>query len=189
MGDTTQLARAQRELSRRARLVDASQLGRPTPCTEWDVRALLVHVVEGSGMARRLLDGAAAQDARAAFGREHGADLAAELDAAFAEELAAFERSGAMEMTVHHPAVGDIPGAVLCNFRTGDYVVHSWDLARATGQDEGLPEDLVTATWEMLQPMAPVIGRTGVFGTGPSGDVPDDAPRQRRLLDLTGRRP
>ena len=189
MGDPASLALAQEEVSRRVKAVDPAQWGRPTPCSEWDVRGLVVHVIEGSGMARRLLDGASAEHARAAFGVEHGTDLAAEMDAAFAAELEAFERAGAMEMTVHHPAAGDIPGAGLCDFRTGDYLLHSWDLARATGQDERLPEVLVTATWEALQPMAPIIGQIGVFGSGPSGDVPDDAPLHERLLDLTGRRP
>ena len=37
--------------------------------------------------------------------------------------------------------------------------------------------------------MAPIIGDIGVFGTGPSGTVADDAPLQQRLLDLSGRRP
>ncbi|MEA3021062.1 MAG: hypothetical protein QOI47_2586, partial [Actinomycetota bacterium] len=54
---------------------------------------------------------------------------------------------------------------------------------------ESLDQGPVGYVWEALQPMAPMIGQVGVFGTGPSGDVPDDAPLQQRLLDLTGRRP
>jgi hypothetical protein len=37
--------------------------------------------------------------------------------------------------------------------------------------------------------MAAMIGHVGVFGEGPSGNVPETAPLQTRLLDLTGRRP
>ena len=37
--------------------------------------------------------------------------------------------------------------------------------------------------------MAPFIAEIGVFGSGPSGTVAEDAPLQQRLLDLTGRRP
>ena len=188
-GDASNLALAQGELARRAKAIDTSQWALPTTCSEWNVRDLLVHVIEGSGMAQRLLDGASAQEARAAFGVEHGADLAAEIDDAFAHELSAFERDGSLKMVVHHPAAGDIPGAALCDFRTGDYLLHSWDLARATAGDERLPDVLVCATWDALQPIAPVIGEIGVFGTGPSGTVPESAPLHARLLDLTGRRP
>jgi hypothetical protein len=35
--------------------------------------------------------------------------------------------------------------------------------------------------------MAPHIRQIGVFGTGPSGTIPKEAPLQQRLLDLAGR--
>jgi hypothetical protein len=75
------------------------------------------------------------------------------------------------------------------HFRTSDYLLHSWDLARATRGDEQLHEGLVAATWDGMQPMAPFIAETGIFGDGPSGTVGEDAPLQQRLLDFTGRRP
>jgi len=152
------------------------------------VRDLVAHLVEGSRMAIRLLEGASAEEARAVFGVPHG-DLLEELDEAFAAELAAFAHPGALESVVHHPAAGEVPGATLYGFRTGDYVVHAWDLAHATGGDEVLPADLVAWVWQSLQPVASIIGQFGVFGSGPSGTVAEDAPLQRRLLDLTGRRP
>ena len=80
-------------------------------------------------------------------------------------------------------------GAQLFGFRVGDYALHGWDLARAIGADETLDDAVVQAIWAALQPMASVIGNSGVFGTGSSGQVADDAPLQTRLLDLTGRRP
>ena len=90
---------------------------------------------------------------------------------------------------MHHPAAGDVPGLTLYEFRTSDYLLHSWDVARATGGDESLDEGLVLLTWQGMQPMAPFIADIGMFGTGPSGTVAEDAPLQQRLLDLTGRRP
>ena len=82
-----------------------------------------------------------------------------------------------------------MPGARLLGFRIGDYTLHGWDLARAIGADEKLDEALVHAVWDALGPMSGVIGSSGVFGAGPSGQIADDAPLQQRLLDLTGRRP
>ena len=189
MADVTDLTSAQDEIRRRVAAVTAAQWGLPTPCADWSVRDLVVHLVEGARMAQRLLEGASADEARAVFGADHGDDLGGELDVALRGELDAFGGPKAFEMIVHHPGPGDIPGAAMYRFRIGDYLLHSWDLARATGGDEALPEDLVALTWDGLQPMVPVIGEIGIFGTGPSGTMAEDAPLHLRLLDLTGRRP
>jgi uncharacterized protein (TIGR03086 family) len=188
MGDVSELVAAQEQASRKVAALAEDQWALPTPCEHWDVRALVVHMVEGCRMARALLDGASAEESRRAFGVAHD-DVGAELGIAFADERDAFARPASFDMIVHHPAAGDIPGVRLYEFRTGDYLLHSWDLARATGSDERLPDDLVASVWTALQPMVPFIGQIGVFGTGPSGTVTDDAPLQERLLDLTGRRP
>jgi uncharacterized protein (TIGR03086 family) len=169
--------------------IGADQWDLPTPCTEWSVKNLVVHMIEGSRMTVALLQGASAEESRKVFGVDHSPDLVAELDGALTDELTAFEAPGAFETVVHHPAAGDVPGSTLYQFRTGDYLLHSWDVARATGGDESLDEGLVAVTWEGMLPMASIIGDFGVFGTGPSGTVADDAPLQQRLLDLTGRRP
>jgi uncharacterized protein (TIGR03086 family) len=112
------------------------------------------------------------------------AELTASLDAADAAFVAAGDLSG----TVSHP-IGDIPTMQFLGFRIGDYAIHTWDLARAIGADENLDAELVAGLWEQMSPMAPMIGTTGVFGEGPSGDVDETAPLQTRLLDLAGRRP
>ena len=189
MAGVNDLATAEDVIRQRVAAITAAQWDLPTPCTKWRVTDLVVHLIEGSHMALRLLQGASASDARSVFGRSHGSDLPSELDVALAEELAAFEEPDSLTMTVHHPAAGDVPGATLIEFRTADYLLHSWDIARATGADEELPEGLVATIWEGMQPMAPIIGDIGVFGSGPSGTVASDAPLQQRLLDLTGRRP
>ena len=189
MADVTDLATSQAEVRRRVAAIAPDQWDLPTPCADWSVRDLVRHMIGGSGMTVLLLAGASADESRAAFKVAHGPDLVAELDTALAAELAAFGEPDAFERTVHHPAAGDVPGATLYGFRTGDYLLHGWDVARATGGDERLHEGLVLTTWTAMQPMAPFIGQTGVFGSGPSGSVAEDAPLQVRLLDFTGRRP
>jgi uncharacterized protein (TIGR03086 family) len=189
MTDTTDIATAQAEIRRRVAAIGAGQWDLPTPCTDWNVTDLVVHMIEGSAMTLLLLQGASAKESLSAFGAAHGADLEAELDRALTDELAAFGKPDALDTIVHHPAAGDVPGSALYGFRTGDYLLHSWDVARATGGDETLDESLVAVTWEAMQPMAPFIAQIGIFGAGPSGTVDADAPLQRRLLDFTGRRP
>ena len=188
MVDVADLQDAQGVIGARVTELAPSDWARGTPCDGWDVRTLVVHLVEGTHMTIRLLDGASVEEARAVFGRSHG-DLPAELTDALGQEHAAFARPSSLTMTVHHPAAGDVPGQLLLEFRTTDYVLHTWDLARAVGGDEGLPAGLVATVWEGLQWMAPFINKTGVYGDGPSGTLDDDAPLQTRLLDLSGRRP
>ena len=84
--------------------------------------------------------------------------------------------------------MGDFPGAMRLTFRVGDLTTNTWDLARATGGDEQLHPELVELVWASLEPIRDSIALSGVFGEGPSGTVPDDAPLQDRLIDLLGRR-
>ncbi|MDA8342429.1 MAG: TIGR03086 family metal-binding protein [Actinomycetota bacterium] len=183
------LATARNEFERRLRLVGEADWDRTTPCEGWTVRQLVDHVVRGDRIAIRLLDGEAWAEAQGQVADE---DLGDDLVAAFTDGADALEATfrvpGALERTCHHIA-GEIPGAQLLGFRTGDYALHAWDLARAIGADEDLDPELVEIVWESLQPMAPFIGQTGFFGDGPSGEVDESAPLQVRLLDLTGRRP
>jgi len=70
---------------------------------------------------------------------------------------------------------------------TGDVFTHTWDLARATGQDETLDRDhlqrMVGAVGSMPDE---VLRADGMFG--PRIDVPDDADDQRKFLAHVGRR-
>lgn len=163
---------------------------RPTPCTELDVRALCSHVVAGNLMAARLFGGA---DAAASLDGLRATDLLgdrplASFDASQQAMVDAARGPGALDGIVHH-AMGDIPATRLVEFRIADLVLHAWDLARAIGASEALPPALVELLWAQISPMAPIIDQIGIFGSGPSGTVGEDAPLQTRLLDLTGRRP
>jgi hypothetical protein len=71
----------------------------------------------------------------------------------------------------------------------GDALLHAWDLARAISADEHLAPELVHEVWAGMSPMAGFIGKSGFFGSGPSGEVGEDAAPQDRLFDLSGRRP
>ena len=68
-----------------------------------------------------------------------------------------------------------------------DLVVHGWDLARATGQDETIAPARVEEIWGMAQGLGDNLRRAGVCG--PAVPVADDAPLQDRLLGLLGRDP
>ena len=72
-------------------------------------------------------------------------------------------------------------------FGVGDVLVHTWDLARATGLDERLDPDEVRRLFEVMEPNDEMMRQGTAFG--PRVEVPADADEQTRLIAFTGRRP
>jgi uncharacterized protein (TIGR03086 family) len=70
---------------------------------------------------------------------------------------------------------------------TNDILTHTWDLARATGQDERLLPDEVHRVYEASLPYDEVLRQSGHYG--PKVAVPDDADEQTKLIAFTGRQP
>jgi len=87
-----------------------------------------------------------------------------------------------------NPQLGEVPlPQAISRFFTADVFMHSWDLARATGQDETLDPDRCATMLEGMQPMDEVLRSSGQFG--PKVDIGDDADPQSRLLAFIGRDP
>ena len=189
MAPSSSLERAGQQFASTVRLVGEDQWSLPTPCDGWTVRELVGHVASGCRMATALAGGGSRNDAIAVLGVDHlGHDPTSSIDAALAAQLEAFAQPDVDGQLFHHPA-GDMPGAQVLRFRITDLLVHRWDLARAIGADETLDPDLVAEVWNGIAPMIPMMATSGVFGTGPSGTLVDDAALQTRLLDAMGRRP
>jgi uncharacterized protein (TIGR03086 family) len=72
-------------------------------------------------------------------------------------------------------------------FYTIDVFLHTWDLARATGQDDRLDEDLCAELFTGMEPMEALMRSSGQYG--PRVPVPADADAQSRLLGFIGRDP
>jgi uncharacterized protein (TIGR03086 family) len=75
----------------------------------------------------------------------------------------------------------------IAQFILGDVLVHTWDLARATGLDETLDPDEVRGMLQGIEPMGDALAQSGHYG--PRVDVPADADEQTKLLAFTGRKP
>jgi uncharacterized protein (TIGR03086 family) len=87
-----------------------------------------------------------------------------------------------------HPQAGAMPLAVAIDrLYTSDVFMHTWDLARATGQDDRLDEAMCAAMVEGMEPMAEMLYASGQYG--PRVEVPPDSDPQTRLLGLIGRDP
>jgi len=70
---------------------------------------------------------------------------------------------------------------------TNDILVHTWDLARATGLDTTLDPDEVHTLLQGMEPYEDAIRASGHYG--PRVEVPADADEQTRLIAFTGRQP
>ena len=155
------------------------QWSSPTPCTEWTVRDLVVHVVETHWRMIALVDGT--DPLRA----DVDGDLARQWRAA---RDAVTEALGdpARATKVVRGLFGEQPfeelvSGLLC----GDTLIHTWDLARATGQDERLDPGAVAACAAFLAPLDERMRSPGGFG--PKITPAPDADEQTRLLNFCGR--
>lgn len=161
--------------------VEADAWSNPSPCEEWDARGVVNHVVGVQGLPLGPLDRqlssapSVADDPLGAFTAAR-ADVEAVLDD---PALAGHEYDGLLGRTS--------VAATIDQFICFDLVVHGWDLARATGQDETIEPVEVERIWAMAQGLGDNLRRSGVCG--PEVTVAADAPLQDRLLGLLGRDP
>lgn len=164
--------------------VRADQMANPTPCTQWDVHALLGHalgVVAGIG-------GAVRGDAPPPDGAQFvlADDPAAQFRSLANSTLAAWTRADlTSEINI---GAGPMPGSAALSINLLDTATHAWDIARATGQPEDLPADLASLVLEVCQTFVTDEIR-GFAGFDPAVAVPADASSTTKLAAFLGRRP
>jgi uncharacterized protein (TIGR03086 family) len=158
------------------------QLDLPTPCTEWRVRDLFGHLAVG-----------ATTFAAVVRGEEPAADVSAGPDpiisattqAALADIDEAFRGPGALERSVVTP-FGEMPGDAFARLLCFDMLMHSWDLATATGQSLEVPDELV-AEVDGFARAALTADLRGPGTFGPEVAPGSDAPALERLVAFSGR--
>jgi len=166
--------------SRRVQGADEANWTRPSPCTDWAAADVVDHVVNVHRMILASLTGEtptqleAGEDRRQAWSQATGQVRAALSDPEQATR------------TVSGGPFGEQPfeslvGRVLC----ADTLIHTWDLARATGQNEQLDPSAVQAAMGFLGPIDEAIRRPGGFGA--KIDPAPGADAQTRLLNFAGR--
>ncbi|ADB29837.1 hypothetical protein Kfla_0717 [Kribbella flavida DSM 17836] len=176
------------EFERRVAAVAVGDWARPSPCERWTARDVVAHVVD----MHRVMLGPVNRDF------ERGADLLATFRAARSAVEAVLDDPEVAAQQVETPAGSLTVAEHVDQVVSDDLVLHGWDLARATGQDETMDPDDVQRLWRSTTSVpADVMAKyhtPGAFGPGievfgPEVAVPADAPLQDRLLGLIGRDP
>jgi uncharacterized protein (TIGR03086 family) len=165
------------------RVLGTTDWDAPAPVEGWLARDVVRHLVEwfpafleaGSGV--RLERGPSADDDPVKAWQVHSDAVQRLLDDRATEGKVLDNR---------HIGVVPLDQAV-DRFYTSDVFMHTWDLARATGQDETLDPEKCAELLAGMEPMEDVIRASGQYG--PRVEVPDDADVQTRLLGFIGRNP
>ena len=158
----------------------ASNWNAPAPVPGWTARDVVGHLVEWlpAFLATGGIDlaqGPSVGDDPAAAWQHHARGVQALLE----------ERA---DESFTHPYAGTHRLAdAIDRFYTADVFMHSWDLARATGQDIDLDDGFAAALLEGMRQMEDALRGSGQYG--PPVAVRDDAPVVDRLMGFIGRDP
>lgn len=186
MGEIVELyRRAVDRFGEKVHAVGEEQWGRPTPCTEWDVRALVRHLVHENLWVPPLFAGQTIAEVGDRFeGDILGSDPKGAWDASAAPAIAAITEPGAMDRTVHL-SFGDTPAEEYVWQLFMDFAIHGWDLARGIGSDETMDPEFVEALLPFARRNEADYRAGGSFG--PRVEVLEGADEQAVLLAITGR--
>jgi uncharacterized protein (TIGR03086 family) len=169
--------------------IKPDQLDAPTPCAEFDVRKLVNHLLfwgpplAGAGRKEQV---APAVEAEPQVDLTAG-DWAADLTAHFRTLASAWGEPSAWTGMTSVASPAEMPAEVIGAMVVSEVVVHTWDLARATGQAPTWDDELLAFVHADVAATAPEGRAMGLYG--PEVPVPADAPLIDRIVGLTGRTP
>ncbi|GIF23758.1 uncharacterized protein (TIGR03086 family) [Actinoplanes tereljensis] len=165
------------------RVAGAKNWAAPAPVAGWTARDVVRHLVEwfpgflAGGTGIKLPGGPAVDD-----------DPAGAWQSQYTAVQALLDDPATTQLVLTNPHLGEVPlDRAIDQFYTSDVFMHTWDLARATGQDDRLDEAFSAILVGGMEPMEEVIRSSGQYG--PRVPVPAGADAQTRLLGFIGRDP
>ncbi|ADP81642.1 TIGR03086 family metal-binding protein [Pseudofrankia inefficax] len=155
----------------------------PTPVPQWTARDVVRHLCEW--FPSFLADGTGIELAR---GPSVDVDPAAAWQVHADAVQALLDDPATADRKLRHPMVGEHPLApAIDQFYTVDIFMHTWDLARATGQDDSLDPDLCATLLAGMEPIEGLLRDSGQYG--PRVEVPAGSDPRTRLVAFIGRDP
>jgi uncharacterized protein (TIGR03086 family) len=150
----------------------------PTPCTEWSARDLVEHVIGFHEFLLLRPLGVRANRPKSGPAERWNATSVA--------LFTALETEGALDRATELPGGGESTPRTMLDALTTDVLVHTWDLAKATGIDPSLDQDLCSRAYE-----ARLSAGAGLPSEmyAPPVEVAPDADTPTKLIALCGRDP
>jgi uncharacterized protein (TIGR03086 family) len=155
----------------------------PTPVAGWSARDVVGHLTQ---WLPSFLAGGAGIDLPT--GPPVDEDPVAAWQIQYNAVQALLEDPATPSRVLRNQHIGEVPlDRAIDQFYTADVFMHTWDLSRATGQDDRLDVEFCADLLAGMQPMDDVLRASGQYG--PRVEVPADADPQTRLLGFIGRDP
>jgi uncharacterized protein (TIGR03086 family) len=168
--------------------VDPEDLGRPTPCTDFDLRRLVNHFIGTTGALARV-GGRQPLDPDDPYGSRRDpsqGDWQRELATNIESLAQAWAQPQAWDGTVEMggPAM---PAPMIGEMALAEVLLHGWDLARATGQQLSVPDEVGRELRRSIEETAELGRSMGAYSDEVS--VGDHASQFERALATSGRDP
>lgn len=181
------LAIARAEFERRLTAITDDGWGRPTPCTEWNVRQLVNHIVSHE---YRYADNLATNNSEYYVTSRDDDFLGDDPHGSWPRGVALLDEAiaGLDSLDTTISFLLPLPARDVLLVRVFEAAVHTWDVSRAIGFDERIDERLVMLTYPLLERLVQVPA-TQAFFVPPRDTLPSTATPQDRLLHLAGRKP
>jgi uncharacterized protein (TIGR03086 family) len=155
----------------------------PSPVAGWVARDVVRHLTEW--LPGFLSSGAGLELPR---GRSVDEDPVAAWQVQCDAVQAVLDDPGTAHRELSNPHIGSVDLEVAIDrFYTPDVFMHTWDLSRATGQDDRLDPDFCAQLLAQMGQMEEVLRSSGQYG--PRVEVPADADDETKLLGFIGRDP
>lgn len=167
--------------------ITPSQYDLATPCTEWNVQGLINHNIGVQNFTHAVINkGEVDPSIMGNVNHPLPSEGAESALRSITDSVLSTLKSMDIEQIVETP-FGPMPAGQFLMIPIADLVVHTWDLAKPTGQNTTLDSGLSEVCLEVIKMSAP-RGREGGF-FGPEISVTENATTQDKLLAMSGRQP
>jgi uncharacterized protein (TIGR03086 family) len=166
-------------------IVTPEALSRPSPCRDWDLRALLAHVNDSLMALYEAVDVGQVDLDVSADASDSTVDPVATLRNRACQLLGAWTNAG----STYTVSIAGCPLTTGIVASTGaiEVAVHGWDIARACGRDHPIPRSLAEEMLELSPLLIADADRPTRFAA--PIDVPPLAGPGDRLIAFLGRHP